>query len=67
MERNLLIIIHQSASSYEENVRHPANAGLSSCEQKSPYSQGLARHVSIACCHVFPRLLTSTWKQLTVA
>jgi predicted aspartyl protease len=28
MERNLLIIMHQSASSYKENMRHPVNAGL---------------------------------------
>jgi len=27
MERNLLIIMHQAASSYKENVRHPVNAG----------------------------------------
>jgi len=27
MERNLLIIMHQSASLYKENMRHPVNAG----------------------------------------
>ena len=27
MERNLLIIMHQSLRSYKENVRYPVNAG----------------------------------------
>jgi hypothetical protein len=40
MERNLLIIMHQSASSYKENVRHPVNAGIDATKQKQGQSVG---------------------------
>jgi hypothetical protein len=41
MERNLLIIMHQSASSYKENMRHPVNAGLT---VKAAQTFALAAH-----------------------